>query len=168
MLRSQVEDVNGEVHYRGIVFAVEPWAKFWSDAQPLLVLHYKEVGALDAEYCWKPIESEYAQAAAKGALIVTSARTADGTLVGYQLSTLVQHPHYAGLLCAFEDAFFLHPNFRLGWTGVYLIKSALHFLQKRGAKKAFFQSNQLKPTDKLFKALGFVHTHTTYSKKLGE
>jgi GNAT superfamily N-acetyltransferase len=159
-------ETDGAILYRGFKFAPESWEQFWPDAQQLLKLHYQEVGAVDSEDCWVPKVSSYEQLQATGCLVIVSARATDNQLVGYQLSVLVEHLHYFGLLCAFEDAFFLHPDFRLGWTGVWLIKSALHFLQKRGAQKAFFQSNQRKPTDKLFKVLGFAHTHTTYCKNL--
>lgn len=166
MTKAMVER-NGALHFGEIIFAPESWASFWPDAQQLLPKHYEEVGADPSKAAWLPAQALYESAEQSGVLFVMGARLGNGQLIGYQISTLVGHPHYKDLLCAFEDAFFLDPLYRRGRNGIQLIKASLYFLEKLGTKRVFFHSNQRRPTDKLFVHLGFERSHVIYSKWLG-
>lgn len=148
-----------------LTYIPEPFAVFEAESQHLWQGHWEELAPkgmpLGLDLPW------YRGLEAEGALVVVLAR-ARGVVVGYQISVVRPHSHYSSVLCGFEDIFYLAPAFRQGLNGVKLISKSVAVLRARGCKKVFFMSNEAKPTDKIFKYLGFAHTHTCYGLELGE
>jgi L-amino acid N-acyltransferase YncA len=149
-----------------VTFAVETWAAVEYAIQGLWQRHYAEVGQDKTTMFLAPDIGWYRAVEAQGSLSVVIARSA-GLIVGYQISVVRPHTHYCSILCSFEDAFYLAPEYRKGITGIKLISESLKFLKQRGVKRAYFMSSEQKPTSKIFKYLGFVQSHTCWSKWLG-
>lgn len=148
-----------------VTFTLENWTEIEDEIQSLWAGHYAEVGQDHATLPLAPDIGWYRALEANGSISLIAVR-ACGKLVGYQISVVRPHTHYSTTLCSFEDTFYLAPLYRKGLTGVKLISQSLKFLRLRGVKRAYFMSNELKPTDKIFQYLGFTKSHTCWSKSL--
>jgi len=152
-----------------VTYQEETWQTFWPEAERLTKMHWKEVCQDPSRMPLGLDVASYSALFAAGIMqIVTARETFAGTLVGYQISIFRPHMHYCSVLCAFEDTYFLDPAYRKGFVGVKLISESLRLLKARGVKKVFFQSIESKPTHRLWQWLGFIKTHVTYAKWIGD
>lgn len=149
-------------------FQEESWARYYADAGPLWPEHYEELCTDKVRMAMSPDVQFYQTMAASGFLQIVTARAA-GRLVGYVLSVIRPHSHYSNVLCGFEDAFWLDPEYRRGMTGARLVREAVKAMRRRGVQKVFFQSNLALPrVTRLFDYLGFKQTHITHSLWIGD
>lgn len=113
---------------------------------PLLQLHYEELTLNKDVVKLDPDWKRYADLEHAGAFHVFTARD-DEKLVGYSAFFLQSHIHYRGLMVAQNDVLYLHPEHRLGMTGVKLIKMSHNGMRAAGADKIIWHckhSNNLK------------------------
>lgn len=144
-----------------LTYQIEPFSSLWPEALPVMERHWEEVGA-DKERARFRFDAEaFAFLDARGALQVLICRSA-GEIVGYSIVIIRQHTHY-DLLCGFEDAYYLAPQFRKGMAGVRLIRETLKGLRCRGVEKVFFHSKTVKPLGRIFSRLGFVKSDEIWS-----
>lgn len=151
-----------------LVYREESWDSYYKDARLLWPGHYEELCQDKVRMKMAPAVDWYKACESMGVLQIVSARDSEGHLAGYQISVIRPHTHYSGVLCAFEDSFYLDPLYRRGMEGVRLIKESVRLLKARGVQRTFFMSIESKPSDKIFQFLGFVKTHTTWSKWIGD
>jgi len=117
-----------------IVFGKELLCEAVHEADELLRLHYEELTLNKHRVKLDPIWDSYASLEAAGRFHIFTARE-DGRLIGYSAFFVNRHLHYADLTTALNDVLFLHPDHRLGMTGIRLLKFCEAELKKLGAQK---------------------------------
>jgi len=148
-----------------LIYRLETWAEYYRDCQELWKEHYEEI-AVDKDRMPMMADVEYYEACDRvGYLQIMTARD-DGKMAGYVITLVKGHPHYASVLCGFEDMYFLSKPYRGGWTGVRLITEALKRLKARGVRKVFFHTKAFKNLGPLFERLGFKKTDEIYARWL--
>lgn len=149
-----------------ITFQLESWATYCAGIESLWQEHYDEL-AQNKRKPMRPDDSFYLTCERLGMLQLLTAR-AEGKIVGYCITVVKPHPHYADILVGFEDSYYLSKIFRKGMTGARLITETEKYLRKRGAKEVVFMEIGSKFLAPLLKLLGFKKTHTVWTKWIGE
>ena len=153
-----------------VTFAVEAWSQVQPELAALLPCHWQEI-ALDQDVIALDMDWDaYAYLAAQGILQVVTVRTPSHELVGYFLSFVRPHLHYRQSLTAFEDMFFLCPEYRQGWTGVRFFQFIEAHWRSLGVERAamsFKLHFRRGRVGKLLQYLGWHATEMHYTKYLG-
>ena len=150
-----------------ITYQLESWKDYHKDCQELWVEHYDEIAVQKDKIKMNPNVEHYKQMEEVGGLHIITVRE-DGKMIGYHVSFVRAHPHYADMLCGFVDAYFLTASKRKGMTGVKMIKEAENSLKKRGVKKLFSGTKNSKDMSKVFEYLGWHLTEQLFTKYIGE
>lgn len=149
-------------------FAVEPWQQYYPECVELWDMHYAEFTPFHrGRLHGGPDVAAYKRCDAAGQLMIVAAR-AGGKLVGYALVVIRPHLHYKATLCGFEDAYYLHPDFRRGMAGVKLIKFTIQALRARGVKMTYWMTKEFINRAKLLERLGMEKCDTAYCLWLGD
>jgi len=122
-----------------LTFAKESWVYYWPEAQELWQAHYHDAG-MTGKMPFGVDVQRYANASAAGMLHITTARN-KSKLVGYLTAFVLPHSHYQSVLCAFEDTYFLLPEWRRGLNGARLIRAAIEQLRSIGVQKMYAYSS---------------------------
>jgi L-amino acid N-acyltransferase YncA len=149
-----------------ITYQIEPWGTYYRDCQQLWIEHYDEIAVQKDRMEMKPDVASYKALEELGKLQIVVVRD-DGRMVGYILSVIRPHLHYANVLCGFEDAYFLSKTHRRGMIGVKLIREAVRHMQAVGVQKVFFMTKAALDMGSIFERLGFDKTDIVYSKWIG-
>jgi GNAT superfamily N-acetyltransferase len=150
-----------------VTFAVEPWAQFQLEAEPLWARHWEEI-ALDKDAIKLKIDYRaYDQMDAMGMVHVVVARDA-GQIIGYHLSFVRAHFHYADSLTAYTDVFWIAPECRKGRVGIALFQFVEKTLKARGVERMFSACKLHKDVGKLFERLGWKETERLFTKRIGD
>lgn len=110
-----------------ITYQEEKHSDVIDEIKPLLKLHWEEIGVfnkLNPNWEWYQILED------KKVLHIITARD-DQKLIGYYISIISPHIHYANILIAENDILYLHKNYRKGLTGYKLIKFAIEQLKTK-------------------------------------
>ena len=146
-----------------ITYHVEEWQSFKRESLHLWDRHWQEV-AINRDVIKLNIDyGQYDQLDAAGALHVVSARSA-GKIIGYHLSIVRPHLHYADSLSAFTDVYYVAPEFRKGRAGIELFKFVEKTLKARGVQKMFTGTKLHLDMGKVFERLGWKETERLYTK----
>lgn len=145
-----------------LTFQIEPVKQWLQDGRQLFVLHRDEVAKDKDILKLNPNEAYYTTMADSGRLVIVSARHR-GILVGYFVWTVDNHPHYKDVLVAQDDAHYLHPNYRRGLVGYFLIKRAMSVLPKLGVKYCYVREKIGHEHPALMARLGLKPLDITYS-----
>ena len=149
-----------------VTFATEPLAKWFFDARPLFPLHYAEL-AMNQEAIKLDLDaSRYEELEEKGALHIATVRD-NGELVGYFVSFLMPHLHYASAgTMGYCDMFFLRKSHRVGGTGVRLLCFVEKCMKDLGVTKLYWSHKIHFDHSKIFTSLGFQPSDIMYIKLL--
>lgn len=145
-----------------ITFHSEDWETYFRDCQELWREHYEEI-AVDKRMEMKPNVPVYEALEAAGELDILTARC-EGRMVGYVLSLVRPHLHYANTLCGFEDAYFLSKPYRRGMAGVRMIKAWDARMRARGCWKWFIMCKPFLDLAPVLTRLGFGLSDYVYAK----
>jgi GNAT superfamily N-acetyltransferase len=148
----------------GVAYQVEDFRDILIEAVPLLKAHWEEI-ALDRDTV--PLDPDiegYERLAAQGALQITTARDADGTLIGYAAYFIGRNLHYRSLIVGESDIFWIAPGHRRGMVGVRLFREAERNLKAIGVNKIFNKMKLHKDLGPLFERLGFAAIETLWAK----
>lgn len=120
-----------------INFAVE----LYSDAliqemMPLWQDHHKEIQQIRGVKL-EPQLLMYQCLATAGILRIYTARNETLALVGYQVFTITDHPHFKGTKQAMMDILYLSPESRLGWMGYQFMRYVDNELKLEGVHLMF-------------------------------
>lgn len=148
-----------------ITWQREDWASYRRDCDGLWVEHYDEI-AVQKSMKMKPDEPAYRALDASGQLDVLVGRK-DGQMVGYVLSVVRPHLHYADSLCGFEDGYFLTKPERRGMAGVRLIREWEASMRARGCQRWFIMTKPFLDMGPVLKRLGYSLTDYVYAKSVG-
>ena len=127
--------------------------------------HWKEI-ALDKKVIpLDPDWNRYATMDSQGYLHMMTVRD-DGILIGYYLAIVMSHLHYKSSMTAWSDIFYLHPDYRFGWTGYKLFVHTESMLKKLGVQKSYVMTKAHLPINMLMKRLKYRLIERTFTKLL--
>lgn len=150
-----------------ITYQVETWGDYFKDCQKLWKEHYDEIAVMKDKIAMNPNIAFYQEMENSGILHLLTVRD-EGEMIGYHISFVRPHPHYADMLCGFVDAYFLTPSKRKGMIGVKMIKKAEESLKARGVRKLFTGTKNSKDMSKIFEYLGWHLTEQLFTKYIGD
>ena len=148
-----------------ITYHVEHFAAVEPEIRRLVDRHWQEVRDFDDV----PLAVKWERfriMAADDAVLVVTAR--DGKkLVGYIVHLVVESMHY-DLLVAHDDAHYLHPDHRKGWTGIRLIRACEAALKARGVDLIYYHQKIRSDLNKgkVFERMGYAATEILYAKRI--
>lgn len=148
-----------------ITYQVEAWSDIVDEMKHLWQSHWEEV-AMDHETIkLAPDYGLYEYYESTGALHIVTVRE-KGSIVGYHISIVRPHLHYANDLHGFTDVYYVHPSKRNGWTGIKLFKFSDKTLKARGVKKVITATKLHLDMGLIFDRLGYRETERVYTKVL--
>ena len=142
-----------------VSFQEERFDKFFADGQELFPQHYAELAMNQDQIALELDTARYKEGEEKGALHIATLRD-EGKLVGYFVSWLLPHLHYASVLCASTDMYWIKPEYRT-LCGMGLIKFVEICWKEKGVKKAYVSCKAHLDKQGFFEAMGY-----TFSDKM--
>jgi GNAT superfamily N-acetyltransferase len=130
-----------------IKFDVEKVLETKKELEVLLDKHYEELTLNKDVVKLKPIWSLYKELEDKNQFVLFTARD-NNELIGYSAFFLKSHIHYEDLIVASNDVLFLKSEYRLGTTGIKLLKYSEQKVKELGANKITWHvkaSNDFRP-----------------------
>lgn len=149
---------------KNVTFQLEPFPEFFKESFDLRLRHYDEI-CTDKRRVMAIDENEYGALWIKGALQILTVRD-EGKLIGYFVTIIRPHSHYAGTIVGYEDAHYLAPEYRKGGIGLRMVREALGYLKASGVDEVIVHTKVTMPTGKLYEHLGFKATDVLYTKRL--
>lgn len=148
-----------------VTFAVEPLAGVWDEWMALVKLHWDETELYRGEpLC--PRKEAYLQYDAAGMFFLSTIR--DGVrLVGYSGMYVFPSMHTSQLF-AREDTWYLHPDYRKGFTIVRFLRFVEKALVSRGARSCWMSAKTSNGAGRILEFAGYRHIANTYIKTLDE
>lgn len=150
------------------------WEKFSDvilECKQLIIAHWKEVDIFHEDAPLLPDWKRYKQFEEAGMLFMMTARAGD-RLVGYLTVLAYPHLHHKSTKWCTVDVMWLHPNYRVGWTGVRMIRHLERNMRKIGGKviwfavKEHFVNRNKRNVGKVLQFLGYDAVETVYAKVL--
>lgn len=90
----------------------------------------------------------------------------DDQVVGYSVSLILPHLHYADLLCAHNDALFVAKEYRATPLGLKLIRETERAAKERGAHMIMWHAKEDTALSKILPRLGCRVQEINYTKEL--
>lgn len=141
----------------------DPFA-FVEELKELFPLHYEEL-CVTKDFPLAPDYDAYKRLADCGMLRCVTVR-ADEELVGYIIFIIQPHLHYMTCKTAFEDIYYIRPDFRKGRVGIRLFKYAEEVLKGIGVNRVIMHTKIHMDNSKLFEYLGYKWTDKLFTKIL--
>lgn len=150
-----------------LTYQIEPFAYCRPEMEWLFEMQDQELNTL-TDLPMKLNDELYDNAASNGSLVIITARTSIGVIVGYHWSFLSPHPHHADTIAAFTDTYFLHPYYRKGMLGFNFMKAVKSLLKEKDASMLYIGARIDGENDrtKFFERLGFKPSEMTYCVRL--
>jgi len=141
----------------------DPFA-FVKEMEVLFPLHYDEL-CVTKDFPLTPDYAAYKRLADAGMLRCITVR-ADEEMIGYAIFIVQPHLHYMTCKTAFEDIYYIRPDFRKGRVGIRLFKYAEDVLKGIGVNRVIMHTKVHMDNSKLFEYLGYKLTDKIYTKIL--
>lgn len=148
---------------RGMYFQQERSQDLWSEIQPLLVEHWREIAHYQDILLDPDVES-YNYADSRGLLRCYTVRNG-GRLIGYAIFK-IGSLHYKGSKQAFQDVLFVLPEYRNKGTGFRLIRFCDRELKKEGMQVVYQHVKKAHNFGPLLVRLGYELVDLIYAKRL--
>lgn len=149
-----------------IRFDVEPLALVADEIAPLWERHYEE-GAEDREIApFAPDWRRYFMLEEGGNLLLLTARTDDGTMVGYLMAIIDTHLHFSRTVFAGVDVYWLAPEHRGGRTALRMLKTAEACFKAMGAHVVLQHAWHVRGQERLLARMGYAPMETVMKKVL--
>jgi len=152
----------------GVQIAEIPMAARIDEIWGLLEAHWHEIARNKEVMVLKPDRARYAEAEANGNLICLAALDPDGEIVGYSVSFIGPHIHYADLIVANNDVLFLREDLRSSRIGLKLLKETERVATARGARLMLWHAKENTALAKIMPRQGYGVQDIIFSKTLGE
>jgi hypothetical protein len=136
---------------------------------PLWQQHWEEIAQDRDRIPLDPDFDSYYRLDIGGLLHILTVRV-NGELVGYTFNIVGPHLHYHSTNTAQTEMFWLAPKYRVGWTGVRLLRLTRKGLKERGVKlhlinfKIGFEGGRV---GKLLSRLGYRPTDLVVRQVIG-
>ena len=147
-------------------FSKEPLRDCWDEVIALARLHWHETEAYRHGQPFNPDRERYFEYNDIGYHHQYTVRDG-GRLVGHGGMYVSQSMH-TQLPVAFEDTWFLLPEYRKGWNAIKFYKFIEADMKSMGVVEINVSAKLANDAGKLIEALGYTHTEKLYSKQLTE
>jgi len=140
----------------------------YKDVAPLAELldeHWIELAKNKELMVLKPAIEKYAAMEEQGVLFTFCAYV-DGKIIGYSLSFVFHHLHYADLLCCHNDLLFVSLPYRHSSIGGKLIRATEDEARKRGVKLMTWHAKENTPLSEVLPVMGCKVQELIFSKEL--
>ena len=154
-----------------LTFRWERFGNIAGELTPLFKANWRELALYKDDIPLDPDWDRYFLSDVGGLLRILTAR-ANGELVGYIFNFLSPLLHYVSTITATVDIFWLHPDFRHGWTPVRMFRENMEGLKEQGAKvhtinfKLHFKNARGRGVGKLLSRLGYKPIEIVMQKRL--
>jgi quercetin dioxygenase-like cupin family protein/GNAT superfamily N-acetyltransferase len=132
----------------------------------LLAAHWDEVARNKQVMVLKPDRARYEQLERMGGLLCLAALDPDGEIVGYSVSFLGPHIHYADLIVANNDVLFLREDLRPSTVGLRLIKETERLAKSKGARLMLWHAKENTALAKIMPRMGYGVQDIIFSKEI--
>lgn len=145
-------------------FQIEPSAKWYDEAKPLIYAHWQELG-LDTDLEGDIDIHALTILEETGQCSLITARK-DGELIGYLLAFHRPHLHYKSSPPVFiVDMYYISPPYRSG-AGVRLFMFMQDYAKRIGCIKIYLSCKVHEDHSKIFEALGFKLSDYAFVKRI--
>lgn len=138
-----------------------------AELPPLFYRHWMEVATDKDRIALDPDWQKYCEIDGAGLLVCHTLRV-EGELAGYFISVVVPALHYKRSLQAFQDIYYILPEYRQGWLAYRFFRWTDRELKNRGVqRRSVMRKLHLDPRlDRLWLRLGYRPIEMWYSKIL--
>lgn len=136
-------------------------------AGPLIREHWEEVAKNKDVMVLAPNMPVYRALEEAGCLLSVGAFD-DEVLIGYSVSIVTNHLHYAGLLYATNDVIFVGKTHRSGRAGLMLMRETERLAAERGVRLMLWHAKPDTALDSILPRMGYGVQDVIYSKRLGD
>ena len=137
---------------------------FLQALEPMFPEHYDEL-CVTKEFPLEPDYDAYRRLADAGQLVCIVVM--DGLeVVGYIVFIVQPHLHYKSCLTAFEDIYYLKPEYRKGTIGIRMFKYAEKVLESVKVNRIIMHTKIHMDNSKLFEYLGYKNSDKLFTKIL--
>ena len=126
--------------------------------------HYDEL-CVTKEFPLDPDYDAYRKIADSGNLVCVVCMD-DNEVVGYIVFIVQPHLHYKSCLTAFEDIYYVKPEYRKGRIGIRLFQYAEKVLKSAGVNRIIMHTKIHLDNSRLFEYLEYKHSDKLYTKIL--
>lgn len=137
---------------------------FLQALEPMFPAHYEEL-CVTKEFPLEPDYDAYRRIADAGQLVCIVCMD-DKEVVGYIVFIVQPHLHYKSCLTAFEDIYYLKPEYRKGRTGIKMFKFAEDVLKSVKVNRIIMHTKTHMDNSKLFEYLGYKNSDKLFTKIL--
>lgn len=149
-----------------ITYQEESISVIIDEGKELFTEHWKEIAQLKDKVPLDPDYGSYLALEQYGKVHVVTVR--DGSkLVGYCVSSLSPHMHYASTLFAVNDILYISPEYRMGRVGMALLQKAEEFLVAKGVEVILIHTKVSHDFSPLAERLGYTFSEKVLSKYVG-
>jgi hypothetical protein len=147
-----------------VSFQEERFKDWHKDAQELFPQHYEELAMNQDVMKMELSIPKYEQAEIDGVLHIATARD-EGQIVGYFISAIMPHLHYASVLCASTDMYYIKPEYRKR-CGAALFKFVELCWKAKGVKKAYVSCKAHLDKQDFLEGLGYTFSDKMFIRLL--
>lgn len=151
-----------------IYYYVEEYKEVIEELKPLVHQHSSEIDRYQEYFTLDPAYHLYEELDNNEQLLITTARTEDGELVGYLVFFLDYHLHYQDILYAKNDLIFIKPEYRMKGIITGLFDYTEEILKAAGVKVITFAMKTDHSFEYLAEKMGYDKAEIFYSKYIGE
>lgn len=138
----------------------------WPEFSDLYAKHWAEIDAKQHKQPPEPDVERYKAFDRNGILLCLSVTDDSGLLIGYSISLIMHHAHYANLLVCSNDMIFIDTQHRKGRLGLQLINETEKHATARGAQKMIWTGTPDSPLISLMLCRGCDVLEIAFSKEL--
>jgi GNAT superfamily N-acetyltransferase len=147
-----------------IIYEDVDGTKFKEEFMRVLPGHYDEL-CVTKEFPFDPDWDAYDRMAAAGYLRTITVRN-DSELIGYIAFFIQPHLHYKSCKVAYEDVYYLKPEYRKGRIGIKMFQYAESALKRIGVNRIIVHTKIHLDNSRLLGYLGYSWTDKVFSKVL--
>ena len=147
-----------------IIYEDVDGTKFKEEFMRVLPDHYDEL-CVTKEFPFDPDWDAYDRMAAAGYLRTITVRN-DSELIGYIAFFIQPHLHYKSCKVAYEDVYYLKPEYRKGRIGIKMFQYAESALKRIGVNRIIVHTKIHLDNSRLLEYLGYSWTDKVFSKVL--
>jgi hypothetical protein len=137
---------------------------FLQALEPMFPDHYEEL-CVTKEFPLEPDYEAYKRIADAGQLVCIVCMNGM-EVIGYIVFIVQPHLHYKSCLTAFEDIYYLKPEYRKGRTGIKMFKFAEDVLKSVKVNRIIMHTKTHMDNSKLFEYLGYKNSDKLFTKIL--
>jgi GNAT superfamily N-acetyltransferase len=136
----------------------------FDELKTVIPQHYEEL-CVTKEFELDPDWDMFARCAEAGLLRTITVRH-DSKLIGYMIFFIKPHPHYRTCKTAFDDLYYLRPEYRKGRIGIKMFQYAENVLKGIGVNRIVMGTKIHLDNSKLLGYLGYRLTDKLFTKLL--